>query len=100
MTNVSFLDNFNKNNCMKVLDSINSSWCMDSCSGIKPKSKMRMELSLKSPDTKWLNLRYTYLKHLPQNELVIATDQTTLTIKVTRGSILDEKIVAKFMNFA
>lgn len=99
---VAKLDRINdlvKGYTLQLFMEISPFWKVVSSSGIKPKGKYRMELSLKNSELGWMDVKYTYFKHIAQATLDIKTDQVNIVIKVTKGSELDRKIVEKFMTF-
>lgn len=99
---VNKLDRINdlvKCHTLQLFMGISPFWKVVSSSGIKPRGKHRMELNLKNSELDWMNIKYTYFKHIAQATLDIKTDQVNIVIKVTKGSELDRKIIEKFMTF-
>lgn len=99
---VNKLDRINdlvKCHTLQLFMEISPFWKVASSSGIKPKGKYRMELSLENSELGWMDMKYTYFKHIPQATLEIKTDQVNVLIKATKGSEMDRKIIEKFMSF-
>lgn len=93
------IDDLVKEYALQLFMEISPFWKVVSSSGIKPKGKYRMELNLKNSELGWMNIKYTYFKHIAQATLDIKTDQVNVIIKVTKGSEMDRKITEKFMSF-